>query len=110
MTKEELLDNLIDDFNHEPEGYRDYYLGDEDREIIIKGLNNLKHIQAPKMTVVFVLKNGIELKTKCDSIEIEKNLLGTLTGYEIKGITENKPLYIDLNQIACIYRIMPDEK
>lgn len=44
MTKEELINELIDLFSHGPEGARDYYLDDEDRELIIEALEK----QTPK--------------------------------------------------------------
>ena len=31
-------------------------------------------------------------------------------GYDIKGISENKPIYLDFKQIAAIMRVCSDEK
>lgn len=63
------------------------------------------------MTVVFVFKNGYELKVKCENITLTvNNLTGQITGYEMDGIKDNKLLYADLNEILCIYRVGPDEK
>ena len=63
------------------------------------------------MTVVFVFKNGYELKVKCENITLTvNNLTGQITGYEMNGIEDNKLLYVDLNEILCIYRVNPDEK
>ena len=63
------------------------------------------------MTVVFVFKNGYELKVKCENINLTvNNLTGQITGYEIEGIKDNKLLYADLNEILCIYRVSTDEK
>lgn len=61
------------------------------------------------MTIVFVLKNGYELKMKCKEFSIDKDCLGGIIGYSAMGVTENKPVYIDLSQIMCIYRIRSDE-
>lgn len=41
---------------------------------------------------------------------IEKNGFGKMTGYDIGGITENKPIYLDCEQITAIVRTYSDEK
>ncbi len=61
------------------------------------------------MTTVIIFKNGKELKIKCDEFTTKTNGYGNFTGYEIKGIKENKPLYISFDQIVCIYRVIADE-
>lgn len=30
-------------------------------------------------------------------------------GYNIKGITENKPVYLDFEQVAAVVRVISDE-
>ena len=63
------------------------------------------------MTIVIVFKNGYELKTKCESLDIEKDkLTGRVTHINFHGVTENKPIDIDFDEILCIYRVMSDEK
>lgn len=58
------------------------------------------------MTVVFVFKNGYELKVKRENVTLTtSNLIGRITGYTIDGIDSNKPLYIDVNEIICVYRL-----
>lgn len=61
------------------------------------------------MTIVFVFKNGEKLKAKCEEFSITTGYASKLTGYEMNGITENKPIYIDMENIQCIYRVMSDE-
>ena len=62
------------------------------------------------MTIVIVFKNGYELKTKCESLDIEKDkLTGRITDISYEGITENKPLDINFDEIICIYRVMSNE-
>lgn len=62
------------------------------------------------MTIVIVFKNGYELRTKCESVDLTRdNLTGRITNISYKGITENKLLDIDFDEILCIYRIMSDE-
>jgi len=46
----------------------------------------------PKMTIRIILKSGAEFPVKCDEFTITKNGLQQFTGYNFKGITENKPL------------------
>ena len=47
------------------------------------------------MTICFVFKGGYTLQTKCKEFSVSRNVLGSITGYECNGITENKP--IELN-------------
>ena len=57
------------------------------------------------MTVVFVFKNGYELKVKCENFTLTVNsLTGQITGYEMDGIKDNKLLYVDFSEILCVYR------
>lgn len=63
-----------------------------------------------KMMIRVILKNGSEFTVKCDKFTIEKNRFGQMTGYDIGGITENKPIYLDCEQIAAIVRTYSDEK
>ncbi len=62
------------------------------------------------MTIVIVFKNGYKLKTKCESIDTKKDrLTGRVTSINLHGITENKLIDIDFDEILCIYRVMSDE-
>ena len=56
----------------------------------------------PKMTMRVILKSGSEFAIKCDKF--------TITGYNIEGITENKPVYLDFEQVAAVVRVYSDEK
>ena len=38
-----------------------------------------------------------------------RNGLDQVTGYNISGITENKPVYLDFEQVAAIVRVLSDE-
>ena len=40
----------------------------------------------------------------------DKERAGASTGYNIKGITEGKPVYIDFEEVAAIVRVISDEK
>lgn len=62
------------------------------------------------MTIVFVFKNGFELKMKCREFSLSRNGLGIVSGYEAKGITENKPIEFDFENVLCIYRVLSDEE
>lgn len=57
------------------------------------------------MRIHIVTKSKNELQIECEEFSMSKNTLtGMIDGYEIKGITDNKPLYIDFNNIDFIYR------
>ncbi len=49
-------------------------------------------------------KSGFELPITCDECIIKKSALdGELIGYDIKGIKDNKPLFIQLENVECIF-------
>lgn len=62
------------------------------------------------MTIRVILKSGAEFVIKCEKFTITKNGLGEVTGYDIKGITEGKPVYLDFEEVAAIVRVLSDEK
>ena len=61
------------------------------------------------MTIVFVFKNGFELRMKCREFSLNRNGLGMVIGYEAKDITENKLIEFDIKDVLCIYRVLSDE-
>lgn len=61
------------------------------------------------MSIRIILKSGTEFTIKCTSFTLGKNGLGQYTGYDIKGITENKPIYLDWEQVAAVVRLYSDE-
>ena len=64
----------------------------------------------PKMTVRVILKSGVEISIKCDKFTLTRNGFQQVTGYNIEGITENKPVYLDFEQVAAVVRVFADEK
>ena len=62
-----------------------------------------------KMSIRFIMKSGAEFTVKCDNVTVKRNGLGVVIGYDFKGITENKPLEVDMSQIAAVIRVMSDE-
>lgn len=64
----------------------------------------------PKMTVRVILKSGVEFFIKCDKFTLTRNGFQQVTGYNIEGITENKPVYLDFEQVAAVVRVFADEK
>lgn len=63
-----------------------------------------------KMSIQIILKSGAEFTVKCDSFTLKRNGLEQVTGYDIKGIAENKPVYLDFEQVAAIVRKCSDEE
>ena len=63
----------------------------------------------PKLSMRVILKSGAEFTTKCDKFTLKKNGFGEVTGYEISGITENKPVYLNFEDVAAIVRVFSDE-
>ena len=64
----------------------------------------------PKMTVRIIMKSGAEFSVKCDKFTITRNRLDQVTEYDIQGITENKPVYLDWGQVAAVVRVFSDER
>lgn len=62
------------------------------------------------MKIIIVLKNGFALTVTCDEFSLNKNGLGQYTGYEIKGIKDNKPLYINWEDVSLVYRADMDRE
>ena len=56
------------------------------------------------MKIIIVLKNGFTLTVTCDEFSLNKNGLEQYTGYEIKGIEDNKPIFIRWEDVSLIYR------
>lgn len=63
-----------------------------------------------KMTIVIMFRNGTEFRMKCDELNIKKNSLGQLAEITYDGLIENKPIWFDLREVLCIYRILSDEQ
>ena len=61
------------------------------------------------MSIRIILKSGVEFTVKCDKFTLSKNGLGVTTGYDIEGITENKPVYLNFDEVAAIVRLYSDE-
>ncbi len=62
-----------------------------------------------KMSIRIILKNGVEFTIKCNGFSLEKNAFGEIASCKIDGAAENKPVYIDFEQIAAIVRVLSDE-
>lgn len=62
-----------------------------------------------KMTVALLFKSGKEVRVKCDKFDINRNGLGVITGISAEGISENKFLYVNMQELDCIYRVLSDE-
>lgn len=62
-----------------------------------------------KMSIRFILKNGSEFTVKCENMTVHRNGLGAVTSYNFEGVTENKPIEVDMSQIAAVIRVLSDE-
>ena len=57
------------------------------------------------MTIIIRFKDGFELPIECESFELTtNNITGKIMDYKMIGIKNNKPLYLPLDDIACIWR------
>lgn len=56
-----------------------------------------------KQKIRFILKSGSEFVITCDSFEGEMDgKTGELLSYSCDGITENRPLYLNLKEVVAI--------
>lgn len=62
------------------------------------------------MTLRIILKNGAEFTVKAADLEYAWNdITGELTRLNFKGVTENKPVHLALDQVVAIVRGLSDE-
>ena len=62
-----------------------------------------------KMSIKVIMKSGVEFTIKCEKFTTKQDMFGKLIGWEIEGISENKPVYIDFEEIAAIIRLQYDK-
>lgn len=63
------------------------------------------------MRITIRFKSGFELPITCDSFSLTQHpVTNEITEYEIKGITDNKPLFFRSEDIECIFRDMKAER
>ena len=60
------------------------------------------------MTIDIIFKSGAKFGIECEYFNLVKNGFGAPTSCEIKGVTQNKPLYISFDDIAAIVRRRED--
>ena len=58
-----------------------------------------------KMSIRVIMKSGIEFTIKCEKFTTKQDIFGKIIGWEIEGISENKPVYIVFEEIAAIIRL-----
>ena len=64
-----------------------------------------------KVKVIIRFKSGFELPITCDKFSMNTDAVtGEIARYDIKGITDNKPLFFRPEDIECIFQEMNDEE
>lgn len=56
------------------------------------------------MKIIIVFKNLFSLTVTCEEFNITRNGLGCVVGYEFNGIKDRKPLFINVDDVICVYR------
>lgn len=64
----------------------------------------------PKMTVRVILKSGVEFSIKCDKFTLTRNGFQQVTGYNIEGITENRPFIWTLSRWRRLSASFPTKR
>ncbi len=62
------------------------------------------------MRITIVFKSGYSFTITCEKFTIKRDGFGQLTGYDIEGIKDHKPMYIDFEDVICVYRDMEAEE
>lgn len=63
------------------------------------------------MRIRIRFKSGFELPITCDEFNITKSVLdGEIISYDIKGIKDNKPLFIRWENVECIFREVANDE
>jgi hypothetical protein len=89
---------------------RDHFTATEPEQFALNVDPKARWRTMPKMTVRVILKSGVEFSIKCDKFTLTRNGFQQVTGYNIEGITENQPVYLDFEQVAAVVRVFSDEK
>ena len=59
------------------------------------------------MTIYIKFKNGFLLPIKCTSYTFKISLItGELVDYKIEGAKDNKPIFLNIEDIECIWQDM----
>lgn len=62
------------------------------------------------MRITIVFQNGYSFTVTCESFTIKQDVFGQITGYEIRGIKDRKPMYIKFEDVICVYRDREEEE
>ncbi len=81
----------------------------EVRAETIKDAKNDREKTAKK-TIRVILKSGAEFTVVCDQFTVTKDVLENLVGYEINGMTDNKVIYLDVQQIEAVIQYDEETK
>lgn len=57
------------------------------------------------MRIIIRFKSGFELPITCDNFSLTTHTVtGEITGYDIKGIEDNKPIFFRSEDVECVFR------
>lgn len=63
------------------------------------------------MRIIIRFKSGYELPITCDSFSLTQHpMTDEITGYDIKGIKDNKPIFFRSEDVECISRDVTAER
>ena len=57
-----------------------------------------------------ILKSGVEFTTKAEKYTAKWDNDTQLTNLEVKGCTENFPVYLDLAEVSAVVRVFSNER
>lgn len=63
------------------------------------------------MKIIIMLTNGKEISVECDEcITTSNNFTGELTKINIKQATDKKIMYLNLENVVCVYRVFESKE
>lgn len=62
------------------------------------------------MKIIIVFRTGFQLPITCEEFTLERDVLGNPIGYDIKNITDNKPIHFSFEDVLCVYRVVRGEE
>lgn len=57
--------------------------------------------------IVIRLKSGFELPIECEEAKFQTSQMnGVLAGYKLKGCKNNRPIFLQPEDIECVWQVM----
>ena len=62
------------------------------------------------MKIIIMLTNGKKISVECDECTTRSNFTGALTEINIKQATDKRIMYLNLENVVCVYRVFESKE